>query len=149
MLYLKNLNLLENIKDKLVFAVYTLQPARRLNWRDVVLTTETEEMELEDDDLIFWSISSKGKKVIFNNYKTEIKYGQQVFKLTDPELSKITDTYINIRKLKAGNYLFSLETDKKRPIANQFSVKKWSKYFIKHLKDLSVLDFCVWVGLVH
>jgi hypothetical protein len=39
---LKNLNLLSNIKGKLIFAVYTLQPARRLEWRHVVLTTETD-----------------------------------------------------------------------------------------------------------
>ena len=77
---LKKLDLLPNIKDKLVFAVYTLQPARRLEWRFVVLTTETDEKKLEDPDLNFLSISPKGKKVIFNNYKTDIKYGQQSFK---------------------------------------------------------------------
>jgi hypothetical protein len=33
---LKKLELLPNIKDKLIFAVYTLQPARRLDWRHVV-----------------------------------------------------------------------------------------------------------------
>ena len=69
---LKKLDLLSNIKDKLVFAVYTLQPARRLEWRFVVLTTETDEKKLEDPDLNFLSISPKGKKVIFNNYKIEI-----------------------------------------------------------------------------
>ena len=36
-LILMNLNLLTDIKDKLIFAVYTLQPARRLDWRYVVL----------------------------------------------------------------------------------------------------------------
>jgi hypothetical protein len=36
-LILKILNLLTDIKDKLIFAVYTLQPARRLDWRYVVL----------------------------------------------------------------------------------------------------------------
>ena len=58
---LKKLELLPNIKDKLIFAVYTLQPARRLDWRHVVLTTETDEKELEDPDLNFLSISPKGK----------------------------------------------------------------------------------------
>ncbi len=64
---------------------------------------------------IFLSITPKEKKVIFNNYKTDIKYGQQVLKLTDPELNKIIDTYITTRKLKEGDYLFSLKTDKRRP----------------------------------
>jgi hypothetical protein len=134
-LILKNLNLLENIKDKLLFAVYTLQPARRLDWRDVVLTTETDEKELEDDDLNFLSISPKGKKVIFNNYKTDIKYKQQTFKLTDPELNKLIDTYIKIKKLRAGNYLFSLETDKSRPIAQSNFSKKIEQVFYKVYKE--------------
>jgi hypothetical protein len=100
---IKKLNLLQNIKDKLLFAVYTLQPARRSDWRDVVLTTETDEKELEADHLNFLSILPKGEKVIFNNYKTDIKYRQQVFKLTDPELNNLIDTYIEIKKLRAGN----------------------------------------------
>ena len=134
-LILKHLNSLTNIKDKLVFALYTLQPARRLDWRDVVLTSETDEKKLEDDDLNFLSISSKGKKVIFNNYKTDIKYGQQVFKLTDPELNKIIDIYIKTKKLKEGNYLLSLETDKRRPIAQSNFSNKIEQVFYKVYKE--------------
>ena len=134
-LILKHLNSLTNIKDKLVFALYTLQPARRLDWREVVLTTETDEKKLEDDDLNFLSISSKGKKVIFNNYKTDIKYGQQVFKLTDPELNKIIDIYIKTKKLKEGNYLLSLETNKRRPIAQSNFSKKIEQVFYKVYKE--------------
>ena len=134
-LILKHLNSLTNIKDKLVFALYTLQPARRLDWREVVLTTETDEKKLEDDDLNFLSISSKGKKVIFNNYKTDIKYGQQVFKLTDPELNKIIDIYIKTKKLKEGNYLLSLETNKRRPIAQSNFSTKIEQVFYKVYKE--------------
>jgi hypothetical protein len=132
---LKNLNLLSNIKDKLIFAIYTLHPARRLDWRHVVLTTETDKKELEDDDLNFLSITPKEKKVIFNNYKTDIKYGQQVFKLTDPELNKIIDSYISIKKLKEGDYLFSLETDKQRPISQPNFSKKIEEVFYKVYKE--------------
>ena len=140
-LILKHLNSLTNIKDKLVFALYTLQPARRLDWREVVLTTETDEKKLEDDDLSFLSISSKGKKVIFNNYKTDIKYGQQVFKLTDPELNKIIDIYIKIKKLKEGNYLLSLETNKRRPIAQSNFSKKIEQVFYKVYKEPITVRF--------
>ena len=134
-LILKHLNSLTDIKDKLVFALYTLQPARRLDWREVVLTTETDVKKLEDDDLNFLSISSKGKNVIFNNYKTDIKYGQQVFKLTDPELNKIIDVYIKTKRLRAGNYLFSLETDKERPMAQSNFSKKIEQVFYKVYKE--------------
>jgi len=64
-LFFKNLNLLSNIKDKLIFAIYTLHPARRLDWRHVVLTTETDKKELEDDDSMFLSITPKEKKSNF------------------------------------------------------------------------------------
>ena len=132
---LKNINSLSNIRDRLIFAVYTLQPARRLDWRDVVLTTETDKKELEDPKLNFLCITPKGKKVIFNNYKTDIKYGQQEFKIIDPELNKIIDTYIKMKKLKEGDYLFSLETDKQRPVAQSNFTKMIIDVFYKVYKE--------------
>jgi hypothetical protein len=48
--------------------------------------------------LNFLSISPNGKKAIFNNYKTDIKYGQQVLPMLDLELNKTIDTYISIKK---------------------------------------------------
>jgi hypothetical protein len=36
------------MKDRLIFALYILQPARRLDWRLTVLTTETDERKLDD-----------------------------------------------------------------------------------------------------
>jgi hypothetical protein len=49
---LKHLNLLTNIKDRLIFALYTLQPARRLDWRLTVLTTKTDEKKLDNENKI-------------------------------------------------------------------------------------------------
>ncbi len=50
---LKHLNSLSDIKDQLVFAVYTLQPARRLDWLEAVLTRERDEKELEENKMKF------------------------------------------------------------------------------------------------
>jgi len=132
---LKNLNLLSNIKDRLIYAIYTLQPARRLDWRHTVITRETDEKKLEDAKLNFLSISPKGRKAIFNNYKTDIKYEQQVFPILDPELNKIIDTYIAIKKLKEGNYLFSLESNKKKEMAESNFSKKVVEVFYKVYKE--------------
>ena len=126
---LKNLNSISNIKDKLIYAVYTLQPARRLDWRDVIITTETDEKELDDEKHNYLSITPKSKKLIFNNYKTDITYGQQVFKISDPDLNKLIDSYITIKKLREGHYLFPLETDYKRPMAQSNFSKKISAVF--------------------
>ncbi len=79
---LKHLNSLSNIKDRLIFA---LQSEGRLDWRLRELTTETDENKL-DDDLI--SVFPPKKKTIFTKCKSDIKYGQQAFKLADPELKK-------------------------------------------------------------
>ncbi len=71
-LILKHLNSLTNIKYRLIFALYTLQPARRLDWHLTILTIETDEKKLDDENINCLSISPKRKKVIFNNYKTDI-----------------------------------------------------------------------------
>ncbi len=63
-LILKHWNSLSNIKDRLIVALYTLQPARRLDWRLTVLTTETDEKKLDDENVYYLSIYPKGKKVI-------------------------------------------------------------------------------------
>jgi hypothetical protein len=76
--------------------------------------------------------------------EADMKYKQLVFKLSDPEFNKIIDAYIKIlRKLKAGNYLFSLETDKTRPIAQSNFSKKIEQVFYKVYKEPIALDFCV------
>ncbi len=53
-----------------------------------MLTTETDKKGLEDPNLNFLCITPKGKKLIFNNYKTDIKYGPQEFRIIDPELNE-------------------------------------------------------------
>jgi hypothetical protein len=85
--------------------------------------------------LRFRLLHPKGKKIIFNNYKTDIKYGQQVFKLSDPELNKMIDNYISMKKLKEGNYLLSLETNKNEPISQPNCSKKIEQVFYKVYKE--------------
>ncbi len=126
---------------------YTLQPARRLDWRLTVLTTETDERKLDNENINYLSISPKGKKE-FNNYKTDIKYGQRVFKLTDPELKKIIDNYISMKKLKEGNYLLSLKTNKNEPISQPNFSKKVEQVFYKVYKEPISVRFLSmsWIG---
>ena len=95
--------------------------------------TETDEKKLDNENINYLSISPQGKKIIFNNYKTDIKYGQQVFKLSDPELNKIINNYISMKKPKEGNYLLSLETNKNEPISQDLK-KLIFKYFFMYCK---------------
>ncbi len=56
-------------------------------------------------------------------------------KLTDPEFNKIIDAYINEKKLRAGNFLFSLESEKQRPIGQSNFSTKIEQVFYKVYKE--------------
>ena len=90
---LKNLYKLTNYKDKLIYALYCLFPARREEWRLTKLTTETNKEKLKDPNDNYLILSNP-KRIIFNNYKTDKTYGQQVFNIDDKDLNKIIDEYI-------------------------------------------------------
>jgi hypothetical protein len=68
-------------------------------------------------------------------FDDHVKHGQQVFKLTDPELNKIIDSYITMKKLKECDFLL-LETDKQRPISQPTLSKKIEEVFLKYIKHL-------------
>ncbi len=64
-----------------MFALYTLQPARRLDWRLTILTSATDEKKLDDDDINDLSISPREKKafliIIRLISNTDNKYSNQ------------------------------------------------------------------------
>ena len=67
---LSNIAKLKKIDDVLIYALYTLQPARRLDYRYVKITTETDINKLNDPSTNYLMISSHPYKFVFNNYKT-------------------------------------------------------------------------------
>ena len=127
---LSNLNKLENIKDKLIYSLYTIFPARREEWRFSKITTETDKEKLKDP-VNNYLILSKPKRVIFNDYKTYKTYGQQDIEITDNDLNDIIDEYIIRNNLKNNDYLFSLERDKREVISQSNFSKLISKVFNK------------------
>lgn len=117
-----NLAKIKTLDDKLIYALYTLFPARRLEWRLVKLTNETDLDQLKDKNN-YLILNPKSKVVVFNEYKTKRKYKQQNFDIPK-DLNKILDEYISRNGLKVGDYLFFLNRDK-REVLNQsnFSAK--------------------------
>jgi hypothetical protein len=116
----KNLEKLKSVEDRLIYALYTLFPSRRLDYKNMKLTTETNVDSLND---INYLMLSHPKQFIFNDYKTYNTYGKQVFKVPE-DLDKVINQYIITKKLKNGDFLFSLLRDKKEPIAeSNFSAK--------------------------
>ena len=128
---LKNLNKIDNIDDKLIYALYTLFPARRLDWRFIKITSQKDKDKLKDPNDNYLIISTIPKRVIFNNYKTYKKYKQQDFNIDDMELNNIIDEYTYSKGLINGDYLFSLARDKREAIVESNFSAKISNVFNK------------------
>jgi hypothetical protein len=114
---LKNLNKLNNIKERLIYGLYCLFPARREEWRNTKIILETDKEKLKDPLNNYLIISTKPKQIIFNNYKTSKTHGQQHFNILDTDLNNIIDEYILNNDLSDGDYLFSLKCNKNKVIS--------------------------------
>ena len=113
---LQNINKLDNINDKLIYVLYCLFPARRLEWRltKIILDETTNINDVKYNYLIL----KNGKyQIIFNNYKTATTYGRQIFNIENNELTNILNDYIIKSKLLNGDFLFSLRTNRKKEIS--------------------------------
>ena len=112
-----NINKLSNIDDRLIYALYSLFPARRLEWRLTKLILD-ETTNINDIQYNYLILKDGKYQIIFNNYKTATTYGRQTFKIDTNELTNILNDYILNRKLLNGDFLFSLKTDKNKVIAH-------------------------------
>ena len=116
----KNLEKLKSVEDRMIYALYTLFPARRLDYKNMKLTTDTSVDKLND---INYLVLSHPKQFVFNDYKTYNTYGKQVFEIPD-DLDIVINQYITAKRLRNGDFLFSLLREKKEPIAeSNFSAK--------------------------
>ena len=117
----KNIDKLEKIDDILIYALYLLFPARRLDYRNMLITSETDINKL--NDINFLIRDGNKKKFVFNDYKTYKTYKKQVFDVPE-SLSKIINKYMTIKGLKDGDFLISLERNKREIISEgNFSTK--------------------------
>jgi hypothetical protein len=114
-----------------LYALYTLQPARRLDYRNVILTNETDINKLKNPANNYLITTSQPYKFVFNDYKTYKTYGQQVIDVEDRHLNIIIEEYILSKKLQAGDLLFSLLRDKREIIKEPVFSKKISDIFYK------------------
>jgi len=132
-----NINKLSNIDDKLIYALYSLFPARRLEWRLTKIifaprASSADETTNINDVKYNYLILKDGKyEIIFNNYKTATIYGRQIFKIDNNELTNILNDYIIKSKLLNGDFLFSLKTNKKKEISQSNFSHLISNVFFK------------------
>ena len=118
-----NIDKLETIDDILIYALYLLFPARRADYRNMLITSETDIKKL--NDINFLIRDGNKKKFVFNDYKTFKKYKKQVFDVPE-SLNKVINKYLSIKGLKYGDYFnrISLERSKKEILSEgNFSTK--------------------------
>jgi hypothetical protein len=111
--------------DKLIYAFYTLMPPRRVN--DVYILELTDENDItkltsKNNNYIMIDKNGIPNTVIYNNYKTNSVYGQQVFKL-DNLLSNMIQEYIKNEKLNYTNKKYLFTNTKPSNQSSNFSIK--------------------------
>ena len=105
-------------------------PSRREDWRLVRLTTETNINKLNNENENYLIINTNPKQVVFNDYKTDRKYGKQVFNIPD-DLNQVINKYISMKGLKPNEFLFGLDRDRREHINQGNFSKKISEVFKK------------------
>lgn len=91
----------KDLKNHLIISLYTYIPPRRL--KDyVMLKIAKNESNMKDKEYNYYDMDKKN--LVFNNYKTQKQYKQQIIDIPE-ELATIIDNYINTRNLKAGDLL--------------------------------------------
>jgi len=123
----KNVGKLNKIEDILIYGLYILFPARRLDYKNMMIISENDTSKL--DGINYLTLSSP-KMFVFNQYKTDKTYGKQIFEIPT-SLDVIINKYIHLKGLKSGDYLFSLERNKKEAIAESNFSSKVSNVFNK------------------
>jgi hypothetical protein len=99
---LNNVEKLDDINNKLIYALYTLIPPRRLEYANMYIINKSKKINNKDNYLVIYKY--KPVKVIFQDYKTNRTFGVQSYDIPD-ELAKIIKKYIYKNKLKSGDKL--------------------------------------------
>lgn len=72
--YNKNVNKLNNIDDILIYGLYILFPSRRLDYRNMKITTEQDINKLNEINYLI--MSNAPYRFVFNDYKTYKTYNK-------------------------------------------------------------------------
>jgi hypothetical protein len=111
-----NIDSLEDIEDKLIYALYTLIPPRRLEYSNMYIINDTKQDN--DNSKNYLLVNETNNKFIFNNYKTNRTFKKQIIDITN-------DTLKNIIK----NYLKTIDSDKLFNYSSNNFGKKISSIF--------------------
>ena len=121
----KNLELLNNIEDKLIYALYTFIPPRRLEYSNMII--KENDINLDNNFNYIIIENNVPIKFVFNNYKTNKVFGKQVYNI-DNNIKELILKHINLNKKEYNNFLFNYK-------ANNFG-KKLQIYLKKYIMKI-------------
>lgn len=98
------LSKIDNPRDKLIFALYTLLPSRRLEYRFLKLNHPN---IIENPEYNYIDINDNKIRLIFNEYKTKSTYKRQVFNFDNNLLINIFKEYILKFNININELLFT------------------------------------------
>ena len=105
---LANIEKLDDNLHKLIYAIYTMIPPRRLEYTNVELITISHKYKMNNDTNYIILKKRAPTQFIWNNYKTSDAYGRVAVDIP-PELADIILDYIKENKIKTGMKLIDLQ----------------------------------------
>ena len=98
------LSTIKDLKEQLIFSLYTLHTPRRLEYGSVIYTDSNDILNLNDKNYL---ISMSGYYIfVFNQYKNKAVFGKQLV-ICCPILVSILDKYIQENKIEYNDPLFN------------------------------------------
>ena len=88
----KNIKKIENIEDKVIYALYTYIPPRRLEYSNMIIKTDYVNLDKSHNYIIVEN--NIPIKFIFNNYKTNKVFGVQIYDIEKKNSRINNKTYI-------------------------------------------------------
>lgn len=104
----KNLELLNNIEDKLIYALYTFIPPRRLEYSNMII--KENDINLDNNFNYIIIENNDPIKFVFNNYKTNKIFGKQVYNI-DNNIKELILKHINLNKKEYNDFLFNYKAN--------------------------------------
>jgi len=104
----QNLDKLTSDFDKVIYSLYMMIPARRLEYANVYLINHSSKIkDYSKNYLYYYNRPYNTKKFVFNEYKTSRSMGQQEIYINE-ELNVVLGNYIKKNKLRNGMKLLDV-----------------------------------------
>lgn len=136
-------NFLTEVKDKALAAIYGLQPPRRLIDFQYMQPTEITNVDLLGNENLNYLVVENGEPLFFvyNRYKTQTKYGQQVIEVEPEAIPYIQDwlrqgKFLPVRG--SGRYLFGTKISDNKQVNSNFGKTIKDTFYRMYGEEITV-----------